>query len=338
MIYIVLLFLFLSILFYLLLGGADYGVGVLELFSSKSRRKITKETAYRVIGPVWEANHVWLILCLVILWVIFPSYYNVIVTQLHIPLSLLLVGIIARGTAFVFRHYDAYKDESHRIYDRIFELSSVFTPLMIGMSAGALISGKLIHPLEIDGQGFLEMYVHGWFNVFSVLIGVFVVAICAYSSAVFLIGETEGSDQKYYLSKALRANVVVVIAGVLVFLESYVSDGKFIDLMLASKTTMIAIAFVTLLIPVIWKYVTSTHKYLARILLGLQITLMIVAWVGLAFPNLIVFRKGELSILDNLPNEKVINSMGWSLLVAAVFILPGLYHLFKTFGLVTKKK
>jgi cytochrome d ubiquinol oxidase subunit II len=108
MIYVVLTFLFLSILFYLLFGGADFGVGILELFSASKNKKITKETAYRVIGPVWEANHIWLIICIVILWIAFPYYYYIIVTQLHIPLTLLLVGIIGRGTAFVFRHYDAF--------------------------------------------------------------------------------------------------------------------------------------------------------------------------------------------------------------------------------------
>ena len=107
MIYVVLFFLAFSLLLYVLLAGADFGAGIVELFSSKKNQAITKKTVYRVMGPVWEANHIWIIIMIVILWVGFPAYYNILVVYLHIPLTLMLLGITLRGVAFVFRHYDA---------------------------------------------------------------------------------------------------------------------------------------------------------------------------------------------------------------------------------------
>ncbi len=115
MIYFVILCLFIGIATYLLLGGADYGAGVLELFTAPKKREYHQNLTYKAIGPVWEANHVWLILVLVIVFVGFPTLHAQVMTHLHIPLTILLVGIILRGTAFVFKHYDAVHVGSQRL-------------------------------------------------------------------------------------------------------------------------------------------------------------------------------------------------------------------------------
>ena len=128
MIYIVIIFLWTAILLYLILGGADFGAGILELFSSNPNKSKTRKTMYRAIGPIWEANHMWLIIAIVILFVGFPKIYTTMSTYMHIPLVLMLLGIIARGTAFTFRHYDAVKDEMQKVYNRIFVYSSFITP------------------------------------------------------------------------------------------------------------------------------------------------------------------------------------------------------------------
>ena len=90
MLYVVLFFLSFSLLLYVLLAGADFGAGIVELFSSEENQNITKKTVYRVMGPVWEANHIWIIILIVILWIAFPNYYYIIVNSLHIPLTLML--------------------------------------------------------------------------------------------------------------------------------------------------------------------------------------------------------------------------------------------------------
>src|SRR5687768_8802194 len=103
MLVVVIIFLWLSILVYFLLGGADFGAGIIEMFTSKKRVRRTRATLYHAIGPVWEANHMWLIIAIVILFVGFPHIYSTLSIHLHIPLLIMLMGIIARGTAFVFR-------------------------------------------------------------------------------------------------------------------------------------------------------------------------------------------------------------------------------------------
>ncbi|GGF27609.1 cytochrome d ubiquinol oxidase subunit II [Hymenobacter cavernae] len=133
--YVVITYLCLSILLYLLLGGADFGAGIMELFTSGKNRRAARHTMSHAIGPIWEANHMWLIIAVVILFVGFPRIYSVMSVSLHIPLLVMLLGIIARGTAFVFRHYDAVKDQMQMVYNRVFVLSSAITPFFLGVIA-----------------------------------------------------------------------------------------------------------------------------------------------------------------------------------------------------------
>src|SRR6187431_3756718 len=130
---VVTLYLCLSVLLYFLLGGADFGAGIIEMFTSKKNIRRTRKTLYHAIGPIWEANHMWLIIAIVILFVGFPYIYTTLSIYLHIPLTIMLLGIIARGTAFVFRHYDAIVDDMQKLYNRIFVLSSFVTPLFLGI-------------------------------------------------------------------------------------------------------------------------------------------------------------------------------------------------------------
>src|SRR3954470_16571783 len=135
--YIVIIFLWLAILLYLVLGGADFGAGIIELFTSKPNRHTTRKAAYQAIGPIWEANHMWLIIAVVILFVGYPSIYTTMSVYLHIPLLVMLLGITARGTAFVFRNYDAVVDNMQKVYNRVFLYSSFVTPLFLGIIAAS---------------------------------------------------------------------------------------------------------------------------------------------------------------------------------------------------------
>ena len=118
--HVVIAFLYLAILLYVLLGGADFGAGIIEMFTSQRNIRRTRKTLYHAIGPIWEANHMWLIIVIVIMFVGFPNIYSELSVYLHIPLLIMLMGIIARGTAFVFRHYDAVKDEMQELYNKVF--------------------------------------------------------------------------------------------------------------------------------------------------------------------------------------------------------------------------
>src|SRR3984885_8805470 len=191
MLYIVITFLFLAIVLYFLLGGADFGAGIIELFTSDKNKSRTRKTSYQAIGPVWEANHMWLIIAVVIMFVGFPVIYSDMCTYLHIPLLIMLLGITARGTAFSFRNYDAIKGErTQNIYNHVFVYSSFITPLFLGIIAGSAISRQIdLHPAT-----FLSGYIFSWLNYFSVAVGLFTVALSGYLAAVYLIGEAEDDD------------------------------------------------------------------------------------------------------------------------------------------------
>ncbi|MBA4167853.1 MAG: cytochrome d ubiquinol oxidase subunit II, partial [Chitinophagaceae bacterium] len=94
MIYVVMAYLWAAILLYLLMGGADFGAGIIELFTSGNNKSKTRKTMYQAIGPIWEANHMWLIITIVILFVGFPVIYTTMSVHLHIPLAVMLLGII----------------------------------------------------------------------------------------------------------------------------------------------------------------------------------------------------------------------------------------------------
>jgi cytochrome d ubiquinol oxidase subunit II len=171
-------------LFYVILAGADFGAGIIELFSTKKNQVVTKKTIYRVMGPVWEANHIWIIIMVVILWVGFPEFYNILVIYLHIPITLVLLGITLRGVAFVFRHYDAYNDKSQILYDWMFRFSSLVTPIFLGITAGSMLSGKLIITSNYENFSFYQLFINPWMNGFTILVGFFFAALCAFLTSI----------------------------------------------------------------------------------------------------------------------------------------------------------
>ena len=138
------------------------------------------------MGPVWEANHVWLVLAVVILFMGFPRAYGALSIRFHIPITLVLIGIILRGCAFSFRSYDTVTDRFHHYYSGIFRLSSVLTPMMLGVVAGAAFFGK------DGGTSFVDIYVLPWLGFFPFSVGLFTCALLAFLASVYLVGE--GSD------------------------------------------------------------------------------------------------------------------------------------------------
>ena len=253
MLYVVLFFTFFSLFLYVLLGGADFGAGIVELFSSNENRKMNRDTVYKVMGPVWEANHIWLIILIVILWIAFPAYFNVIIIYLHIPLTLVLLGITMRGVAFIFRHYDAIIDGSQIWYNRIFVISSLITPIFLGMSFGALVSGEIVVTNDYTNTGFWELFMQPWLNGFTILTGLFYAALCAFLASTLLIGETKGEIRKIYSRKSGIFTVVLVIIGGAVLLYGYWHEMIFVSEFIRNEYSIGAIGLSGLLLIPLWR-------------------------------------------------------------------------------------
>jgi cytochrome d ubiquinol oxidase subunit II len=277
-------FLAVSILFYCLFAGADFGAGILEAFLGSRSREEQRTVITHAMGPVWEANHVWLILAIVILFTGFPKAYSALSITFHIPLTLMLIGIILRGCAFTFRHYDAVRDRSQSYYSAIFVASSFLTPLMLGVVAGGMLFGAL-SPI---GEGFYAAFVRPWANLFCFSVGVFTCVLFAFLAAVYLIGETNDPAVKsMFVRRALILNAVAIVVGIAVFIAAQI-DGLQLARLFGEKalslTCMIGATF--LLIP-LWIAIRKDAVQGARAFVAAQVALVLIGWFRLQFPMII---------------------------------------------------
>ena len=327
--YVIISFLCLAILLYFLLGGADFGAGIIELFTSSKNRGKTRKTMYHAIGPVWEANHMWLIIAIVILFVAFPKIYTSMSVYLHIPLAIMLIGIIARGTAFVFRHYDAVKDQMQEVYNKIFIYSSFITPLFLGIIAGSVLSGQI----DNHASDFAGAYIFGWLNWFSVSVGLFTVALCGFLAAIYLIGESRADeDKRRFIKKAEFMNVAAVLLGMMVFIAANIEQVPLINWVFKDAVGLVAVTLASLSLVLLWYLLIKGKTKVLRILAGFQVTMILLAISYAHFPNFIRFKDGSaISLHESIAPLKTVQSLGWALLLGSVFILPFLGYLFYKF-------
>jgi cytochrome bd ubiquinol oxidase subunit II len=196
--------LFVGVVAYALLGGADYGAGFWDLTAGGARRGAGPRHLIDVtLAPVWEANHVWLIFCLVTLWTAFPAAFAAIMSTLYLPLGLAALGIVVRGSGFAFRKV-IVRTEHQRVAGAAFAASSVITPFFLGTVAGALASGRV--PAGGNGDA-----VGSWVNPTSALGGALAVLTCAFLAAVFLVAEARRRDE-HELERWFRARARLAAA------------------------------------------------------------------------------------------------------------------------------
>lgn len=330
MLYVVMAYLWGAVLLYLLLGGADFGAGIIELFTSETNRGKTRRTMYQAIGPIWEANHMWLIIAIVILFVGFPVIYTTMSIHLHIPLAIMLLGIIARGTAFAFRHYDAIVDDMQKLYNRIFVLSSFVTPLFLGIIAGSAVSGRI----DTEARTFSSAYIFSWLNWFSIAVGFFTVSICGYLAAIFIIGETSNKhDQSRFIRKAMHFNIAAALTGFLVFVAAYFENIPLFDWVFGNTIGLVAIgsALITLIIQW-WLLLFRGKLRVIRLFAGFQVTMILLTVTIKHYPNVVILKGHKyLSLLEHAGEEGAIRWLGIALLTGSVFILPALFYLMYSF-------
>lgn len=183
---LLLIVMLMALTLYAVLGGADFGAGIWEFTTALQSTDRERQHIYKAIGPVWEANHVWLVFVLMILMNGFPGAFAALGMTLWLPLLLTLVGIIFRGSAYIFRSYGGGAKRELVLWEAIFAVASTGTPLFLGAAAGAIASGKLVIPTEASPP---SQYVIGWMSALPVFTGFYSVGMCAYLAAVFLTRE-----------------------------------------------------------------------------------------------------------------------------------------------------
>jgi cytochrome d ubiquinol oxidase subunit II len=273
--------LWIGVTLYAIFGGADFGAGAWDLLAgSGDRSQRVRAQIDRSIGPVWEANHVWLIFVLVFLWTAFPTAFSAIMTTLYIPLALAALGIVLRGSGFAFRH--ALPGPVERPASRVFGFASLLTPFFMGTVVGAIASGEV--PAGGDGDPTAS-----WTGLLPLVTGVLFVAVGAYTSAVFLVrdsGAAGDQDLRDYFAR--RALAVAVIAGIgavagVIALHAdarFVYDGltswpgialvivsaicglAALGLLISGRSTGLRVAAVGAATAVIWGYFAAAFPYM----------------------------------------------------------------------------
>jgi cytochrome d ubiquinol oxidase subunit II len=311
---------------YVVLGGADFGAGVWDLVARGDRADRQRAAIADGIGPIWEANHVWLILVIVLLFGCFPSVYAHLSVVLHIPLVLMLIGIVLRGSAFTFRAYDSTNSPVQKHWGRIFSIASTITPVLLGMCVGALVSGALAVPA---GSTFVERFVAPWTSAFAMAMGLLTLAIFAFLAAVYLTVEAREEElQRDFRAMALGSAVVVgALAGVALWL-GYGIDGSVTDRLITGPLAIplqlftAAAAITTLAALVRGRY------RVARGAAVLQVSLMVWGWGYAQYPEMI---PGVHTIQSAAAPPVTLRLVAWGLTGGACVLLPSLWYLFKVF-------
>ena len=171
--------LWLSLTAYAVLAGADFGGGVWDIFASGPRKQAQRRAVARAMGPVWEANHVWLIFMITGLFTTFPVAFS--------PVTIALMGIVLRGAAFAFRAHGREAVGPTSPWGIVFGGSSIVTPFFLGTAAAAVATGAI----RITDGKVVSGFGDGWTTAFAVVIGLLAVALCAYLAAAYLMVETE---------------------------------------------------------------------------------------------------------------------------------------------------
>ncbi|HZA88731.1 MAG TPA: cytochrome d ubiquinol oxidase subunit II [Solirubrobacterales bacterium] len=215
--------LWIGVTLYAVFGGADFGAGMWDLLAGRGERaERARALIDHSIAPVWEANHVWLIFVLVVLWTAFPPAFSAVMTTLYIPLSLAALGIVLRGSGFAFRH--ALPGPVRDPATRVFGVSSLLTPFFMGTVVGAIASGEV--PAGGGGDP-----TSSWTGVGPLVTGVLFVAVSAYVAAVFLVrdaGAAGDEDLERYFARRALAMAVIAGAAALGGVFALHADARFV--------------------------------------------------------------------------------------------------------------
>src|ERR1700704_5548828 len=213
--------LWLALTAYAVLAGADFGGGVWDLFARGPRAHEQRNAVAEAMGPVWEANHVWLIFMITGLFTAFPITFGVLALALYIPFTIALIGIVFRGASFAFRAHGREAVGPLSPWGVVFGVASIVTPFFLGTAVAAVASGSVHAPNGQLASGFLD----GWTTPLAIVLGLFALAMCAYLAATYLMVENEnrpallGDFRRRAIAAALASGVLALLALAVSFLD-----------------------------------------------------------------------------------------------------------------------
>ena len=315
-----------ALLAYGVFGGADFGGGIWDLLATGKRADKQRQAIAKALGPVWEANNVWLIFVIVGAFSCFPVVFSSLSIALSIPLTLALIGIVMRGSAFVFRAHAAGATGIDSIWGRVFSAASTITPFLFGMCAAAIASGSI----RVTNGNPTSDYVGSWTSPFAFACGAFALGMCSSLAATYLTVEA-ASDQQYDLERSFRLKAIIsgavaAVVGLIALLLAHFYApalwsgllGKALPITIGAMLVGLATAFCLL----------TQRDRTARILLMLEITAIFVAWAVAQAPALIV---PDVTIANAASPDVTLKAFLIASTVGMIFFLPSLWFLFSVF-------
>jgi cytochrome d ubiquinol oxidase subunit II len=314
----------LGVTLYALFAGADFGGGFWDLVAGGAKRgQPTRELIEHSIGPVWEANHVWLIFVLVVMWTCFPRLFGAVASTLWMPFTLAAFGIICRGSAFAFRK-SVHLLWQRRLLGAAFAISSVITPFFLGTIAGAVASGQV--PPGI-GRGDA---LHSWTTPLSLVTGVLAVAVCGYLAAVYLTGDARRTGDTVLLAgvrrRALGMGVAAGPVAIGTLLALHFEAPQLLASLLSRALPIVALSIAGGLasLALLW-----WGSFLAaRAAGGVAVAAVLWGWAVAQYPHLL---QTGLTIQQAAAEPSVLAATAISLAVGALLFIPSLIWLYILF-------
>lgn len=310
---------FLGVVLYAVFGGADFGSGFWDLTAGDVHRGgEVRRLVDHSIGPVWEANHVWLIFVLVYLWTGFPRAFVQVVSALYVPLSFAALGIVLRGSGFAFRKF-ATNVRQAQIYGAAFALSSVVTPFFFGTAAGALASGR------VPAEGGVDRATV-WLSPTSILGGVLSVLTCAFLAAVFMARDADRLGRAQLTAWFRRRGLVLgIVTGVVALIGVVVLAVDAPTLFNGLTGWALPIVGGSGVAGLATMWLLRAGRYgTARLAAVASVALIVVGWGVGQYPWLLV---DELTIADAAGARATLWGLVIAFLAATVLVVPPLGYL-----------
>ncbi len=316
--------LWLSLTAYAVLAGADFGGGVWDLFASGPRAADQRTAVAEAMGPVWEANHVWLIFMITGLFTAFPATFGVLGLALYLPFTIATVGIVLRGASFAFRAHGRAAIGPLSPWGVVFGIASVITPFFLGTAAAAVASGSIRAPHGQLASGFLT----GWTTPLAIVIGLYALSICAYLAATYLMVENE--DRPALLADFRRRAIAASFASgffALLALGISSTEGPRLLQSVAGRGLplfVLAVLNGPLALWAVWRW----RPRIARVAVVAQVVFVLWAWAVGQWPYLV---PPDLTISEAAAPAATLTALLDVIGIGALILMPSLWLLFRVF-------
>lgn len=303
---------------YVVLGGADFGGGVLDALATGPSARAQRQAIAAAMGPVWEANHVWLIFAIVGSWTAFPTAFAAMFTLLAVPVLVALAGIVLRGSAFALRERAAELGREHFGLGSLFGATSIITPIFLGAAIGALASGQAGLPVQATSA---------WLHPFALAVGVFALCMCGLLAATFLTVETTGELQVIFRKRALGAWIATAFIGAVAFVAARSGAPALYAAFLGGRAL---VPFLSALFAglITLAMLLARRFAVARIFVVVQVTLVLWAWAWAQYPYVVV---PTLTVAQAAAPSRTLEGFAVVALVGLAILIPSLWYLFRVF-------